>query len=83
VKLVLIDADHRQTGNTTPVATVYKVFTGERRLSENSRFIRQMPDGQVLVAGSYQELFGELLKKKTRCTSGLYSMNLMKPRCCT
>jgi hypothetical protein len=29
MKLVLIDADHRKTGNVEPVATVYKVFTGD------------------------------------------------------
>jgi hypothetical protein len=50
MKLVLVDADHRRTGNNTPVATVYKVVTGEQRLTENSKFIRRMPDGVVAVA---------------------------------
>jgi hypothetical protein len=64
MKLVLIDADHRQSGNTTPVATVYKVYCGEERLTENSVFIRRMPDGQVAKADSFEPLFGELLTMK-------------------
>ncbi len=64
MKLSLIDADHRRTGDTTPVAVVYKVATGEQRLSENSVFLRRMPDGTVQQASSYEALFGDLLKEK-------------------
>ncbi len=64
MKLVLIDADHRRTGNTTPVATVYKVYRGEERLTERSVFLRRMPDGRVEKADSYEPLFGELLQEK-------------------
>jgi hypothetical protein len=64
MKLVLIDADHRRTGNTEPVATVYKVYRGEDRLSENSVFLRRMPDGTIRKADRYEPLFGELLEEK-------------------
>lgn len=64
MKLVLIDADHRRTGNITPVATVFKVYRGEERLTERSVFLRRMPEGQVLRADSYEPLFGELLEEK-------------------
>jgi hypothetical protein len=62
--LRLIDHDHRQTGNTEPVAIVYKVYRGEDRLTENSLFIRRMPDGKVMKATSYELLFGDLLHEK-------------------
>jgi len=61
MKLVLIDSAHRQSGNTAPVATVYKVYRGEDRLTEHSMFLRRMPDGQVRKADSYEILFGDLL----------------------
>src|SRR5262245_58339511 len=61
MKLVLLDSDHRRTGDTTPVAVVYKVYRGEERLTENSVFLRRMPDGAVRKAGNYEELFGDLL----------------------
>jgi hypothetical protein len=64
MKLVLIDADHRRTGNRQPVATVFKVYRGEEKLTEHSRFIRRMPDGTVKHADNYEELFGELLTEK-------------------
>ncbi len=57
MKLTLIDSDHRQTGNIEPVATVYKVYRGEQRLTENSVFLRRMPDGQVLTADNYEAAF--------------------------
>jgi len=63
MKLVLIDSDHRRTGNTQPVATVYKVHPGEKRLTENSVFVRRMPDGRVERANCYETLFGDLLKE--------------------
>jgi hypothetical protein len=61
MKLSLIDSEHHRTGNTMPVATVFKVYRGEEWLSEQSAYIRQMSDGQVLTADSYEPLFGELL----------------------
>src|SRR5262245_34222411 len=59
MKIVLLDADHRRSGDTTPVATVYKVYRGEEKLTENSLFIRQLPDGTITKATSYEPLFGE------------------------
>ena len=64
MKLCLIDSDHRNTGNTEPFATVFKVYRGERRLSENSVDLRRMPDGQVLMADGYEPLFGDLLHEE-------------------
>src|ERR1700722_4431131 len=64
MKLCLIDADHRKTGDTTSIATVYKVYRGEERVTERSMFIRRMPDGGVEKADSYEPLFGELLEEK-------------------
>ena len=61
MKLLLIDSDHRRTGNTEPAATVYKVHRGKERLSEHSVYLRPMPDGSVRQADNYEELFGELL----------------------
>ena len=43
MKICLIDADHRQSGDTTAVATVFKVYHGEARLSENSVFLCLCP----------------------------------------
>lgn len=62
MKLTLIDSDHRATGNTEPVATVYKVHQGPQRLNENSIYLRELPDGQILQADRYEPLFGELLQ---------------------
>jgi hypothetical protein len=64
MKLSLIDSDHRRTGNTEPVATVYKVYRGDERLTEHSAYVRRMPDGEVLYADTYEPLFGELLQEK-------------------
>ncbi len=61
MKLSLIDSDHRRTGDTEPAATAYKVYRGEQRLTENSAYLRKMPDGQILSAGSHEPLFGDLL----------------------
>lgn len=61
MKLTLIDSDHRRTGNTEPIATAYKVYRGEKRLTENAVFLRRMPDGKVLHAARYEPLFGDLL----------------------
>jgi hypothetical protein len=64
MKLALIDSDHRRTGNTAAVATVYKVYRGEQRLTERSAYLRRMPDGRVLRADSYESLFGDLLHEQ-------------------
>jgi hypothetical protein len=64
MKLTLIDSDHRRTGDTTPIATAFKVYRGEARLTGNSVFLRRMPDGDVRHADNYEELFGELLTEK-------------------
>jgi hypothetical protein len=61
MKLVLLDSDHRHTGCTEPVVTAFKVYRGKQRLSENSVYLRKLPDGMVKRANSYEELFGDLL----------------------
>lgn len=64
MKLFLIDSDHRRNGNIKPVATVYKVYRGAERISENAVYLRRMPDGQVAKADSYEPLLGDLLQQK-------------------
>jgi hypothetical protein len=64
MKLSLIPSDHRETGDNTPVATVFKVYRGEERLTENSVFLRRMPSGTIVKARRYEDLFGELLEEK-------------------
>jgi hypothetical protein len=64
MKLTLIDSDHRRTGDVRPVAIVYKVCRGTERLTENSLFLRRLPDGQIRKADSYEPLFGEMLEEK-------------------
>src|SRR5690348_15582326 len=59
MKLSLIDSDHRRSGNTEPVATAYKVYQGDERLTEHSTYVRRMPDGQVRHADTVEPLFGE------------------------
>ena len=63
MKLSLLDSDHRRTGDTTPAAVVYKVYRGNKRLSENAVFIRRMPDGTIQHADTYEPLFGDLLNE--------------------
>ncbi len=63
MKLSLIDSDHHRTGNTEPVAVAFKVYRGPEKLSENSAYLRRMPDGQVMRADSYEPLFGDLLRE--------------------
>src|SRR5690349_5596214 len=58
MRLSLIPSDHHQTGDSTPAAVACKVYRGEQRLTDQSKYIRRMPDGQVLVADSYEPLFG-------------------------
>ncbi|HZY84002.1 MAG TPA: hypothetical protein VFE78_04180 [Gemmataceae bacterium] len=64
MQLDLIPADHRQTGDCTPVATFFKVCRGEQKLTERSMFIRRMPDGSMKKAQLYEELFGKLMHEK-------------------
>ncbi len=64
MKICLLDADRRQSGDISPVATVYKVYQGELRLSDKSIYLRRMPDGTVRKADSYEPLFGDLLEEK-------------------
>jgi hypothetical protein len=64
MKISLIPADHRQTGDDRPVATIYKVYRGAARTSENALFLRRMPDGRVLTSDRYEPLFGDLLEEK-------------------
>jgi hypothetical protein len=61
MKVVLLDSDYHRSGNTEPVATAYKVYHGEKRLSENAVFIRHMPDGEIRTSQRYEPLFGEIL----------------------
>jgi hypothetical protein len=62
--LRLIPSDHRQSGNSTPAATVFKVYRGDEKLTENAMFIRQMTNGQLAKSTSYEPLFGDLLHEK-------------------
>ena len=62
--LRLIPSDHRQTGDTRAVATVFKVYRGEQKLTENSMYVRRFDDGTVRAADNYEELFGDLLAEK-------------------
>jgi hypothetical protein len=61
MRLTLIDADHRQSGNREPAAVVFKVYRGDERTSENALFIRKMPDGRLLKNQRYEPLFGDML----------------------
>ena len=63
MRLSLIDADHRRTGDTAPAATAYKVCRGGRRRTEEAAYVRRMPDGSVRHAADYEELFGEMLSE--------------------
>lgn len=61
MRLTLIDADHRTSGNTEPAAVVYKVYRGDEKISDNAMFIRKMPDGTLLKDRRYEPLFGDML----------------------
>ena len=54
MKISVVDSDYRRTGDDTPRAVVYKLYSGDERLSENvvqlSRATyedRQIPAGTV------------------------------------
>ena len=61
MKLTLIDADHRQSGNREAAATVFKVYRGDEKISDNAMFIRKMPDGRLMKNQRYEPLFGDML----------------------
>src|SRR5438128_149286 len=65
MKLCLIDSDYylRHGAPPEPVATVYKVYHGKLRLSENSVYVMEK-DGKTVWARSYEELLGDLLFEK-------------------
>jgi hypothetical protein len=63
MKLSLLDSDYHRTGDTEAVATVYKVYPGAERLTENAVYLRRMLDGQVHHTHDYETLFGELLQE--------------------
>jgi hypothetical protein len=53
MKPLLVDSDHHRTGYPDPVATVYKVYQGQHRLTENAVYLRRMPDGQIRQSCAY------------------------------
>ncbi len=64
MKLSLIDSDYHRTVKAEPVATAYKVYRGEDRLTENSVYLRKMPDGTVKQGKNEEEMFGDLLHEQ-------------------
>jgi hypothetical protein len=64
MRVVLIDVDHRRNGQTQPIATVYKFYRDEERLTANSAYVRRMPDGTLAWHHRYEPLFGDLLTEK-------------------
>lgn len=63
MKLLVLDSDYHRTGPTEPVATVFKVYQGDKRLSENAVYLRQLPDGSIRQARAYEPLLGDLLQE--------------------
>jgi hypothetical protein len=63
MKLVLLESDYHQNRDRPPVVggVVYKVYRGELKLSENSVYLMERPDGTVRKADRYEQLFGALL----------------------
>jgi|SRR5581483_74376 len=63
MKIVLLESDYHLHRDKPPVVggVVYKVYRGELRLSENSMFLLEGPDGTVLKDRNYEPLFGALL----------------------
>src|SRR5262245_22503162 len=61
MRLSLIDSDYHNGASRDPVAVVIKVYRGEERLTQNSVYLRKMPDDTVKVADNYEILFGDLL----------------------
>ncbi|HEY7330654.1 MAG TPA: hypothetical protein VH592_23645 [Gemmataceae bacterium] len=63
MKLSLLDSGYHRTGNTEAAATVYKVYRGEEKLTENAVYLRRMSDGQVRHSCDYEALVAELLRE--------------------
>jgi hypothetical protein len=61
MKISIVDSDFRWMGDDTPRAVVYKLYSGDERLSENAVYIRRIEDGTVKKAYGYQSLIEELL----------------------
>jgi hypothetical protein len=61
MKLYLLNSNGPGGETSEPVAIAYKLYRGDQRLSENSVYVRRMPDGRVLQAERYEPLFGDLL----------------------
>jgi hypothetical protein len=59
MKLVLVDSDHRKTGDETPVAVAYKVRKGKRN-DRAVRYVGQGPNG-LICSEQYEDVFGPLL----------------------
>jgi hypothetical protein len=59
MKLVLVDSDHRRSGDETPVAVAYKLRKGKGD-ARQVRYLRMGPDG-VIASEEYESLFGPLL----------------------
>ena len=60
MRISLVDADHRRTGDATPAAVAFKVYRGEKT-SDNARFVRRLPDGKILTSERYEGVFGDML----------------------
>jgi hypothetical protein len=64
MRLALIDAGHRRTGDRTPAAVAYEAYRGEERASENARFIRRLPGGRTLKGDTPGSVFGDPLTQR-------------------
>lgn len=80
MKISLLDSDYHQTGNTQPYGVAFKVYRGDQRLTDRSVFIREMPDGQVRQAASYEELFPELHEPHPTRTLEIKGQTVPAPR---
>jgi hypothetical protein len=80
MKLTVCDSDFRNTGDRTPRATVFKLYKGELKLTENSLFVRRMDDGLVQHAKNYEELLPMLPEAHTTKTLEIKGQNVPAPR---
>jgi hypothetical protein len=66
MKLVLVESDYHKHRGRPPVTgpTVYKVYRGEEKLTENSRYLLEDASGHVRHAAGYEALFGDLLRER-------------------
>jgi hypothetical protein len=44
-----IESEHLRIGNTSQLATAFKVYGGKERLTGQCVFLRRLPDGHVLT----------------------------------